>query len=495
MKDTHKRTHIVGIVSFFLLLMVFGVISLWTNGSGVSMEEGRTLKPMPKFSWSTLWDGTYTRDLEGHYADTFPLRERFLNASGFWDRLLVINTGEFVIQGGFDLGDGENLGEILDAQKGGQTSPAPPQEPSSPAPSQELSASTPPEPSPISSQEPPASSSPATSQEPSPTPPPKLPNQADVDINNSLIVGDRIMHVPTMKPNNFPKYAGVIRGFAQGYPDTRVISMIVPNSAPFYAPEQYLTPETDQRAMIETVNEMMGSSVVTVNAYDRIAAHTDEYIYFRADHHWTARGAYWAYTAFCDTLGLTPVELSNFETGQYEDFLGSFYRNMKMYPQSDAVRDNPDTVEYFYPIVAHSAESFKTADMTNGESLPVVNTNLPSGVANKYICFTNGDQALIRVRTEAGTGRSILVVKESYANAMVPFLTTHYDEIFVVDFRRFNNNEDLPKLNITDFVSEHGVDDVLFLSYPYLPSSMDIIHMLGRLTGQTMSGTVNPSFG
>ena len=60
-------------------------------------------------------------------------------------------------------------------------------------------------------------------------------------------------------------------------------------------------------------------------AYPEIAAHTNEYLYFRTDHHWTARGAYYAYRAFANTAGFTPVEINSLRTGKLSPFLGTLY--------------------------------------------------------------------------------------------------------------------------------------------------------------------------
>ncbi|MDR2670573.1 MAG: hypothetical protein LBC26_02480, partial [Oscillospiraceae bacterium] len=320
---------------------------------------------------------------------------------------------------------------------------------------------------------------------PTPTPAPDPGAEPAVDLQTKggyLLIGDRIMHSFTTDAQSLQSYADMLRQSASQMPQARVFSMVVPNSFPFYAPRSFLTPENDQRDMIRQLYAMLDPSVVPVYTYDILEAHRDEYLYFRADHHWTARGAYWAYTGFCAALGVEPVGLDRFERGQYEGFLGSFYRDLSKYPQSDAVQKNPDTVEYFLPPAACSAEVFATPEMTEGAQIPVVNTQLSDDVTNKYMCFTNGDQPLIRIRTQADTGRTLLVVKESYGNALIPFFTSHFDEIYVVDFRRFNRGGDTPPLKLPAFAKTHGVTDVLFVNYPEVPNSGHFVGMIEKLT-------------
>ena len=99
----------------------------------------------------------------------------------------------------------------------------------------------------------------------------------------------------------------------------------------------------------------MDDSVVTVDAYSELRKHTDRYIFFRTDHHWTQLGAYYAYTAFCQSTGLEPVPIEDFETGSFEGFVGSMYTYTSKYPQSSILRDNPDTLYYYVPKTESSA--------------------------------------------------------------------------------------------------------------------------------------------
>ena len=77
--------------------------------------------------------------------------------------------------------------------------------------------------------------------------------------------------------------------------------------------------------MIDFCYSQMDDKIITVDAYSKLRSHTDEYIYFRTDHHWTQLGAYYAYTAFCEAAGFEAVPLDAFETGRYDRFVGSMY--------------------------------------------------------------------------------------------------------------------------------------------------------------------------
>ncbi len=446
-----KKWDILAVFTFLIPLFVFGLVSVYDTDPTVSKVENRTLAAKPAFTAQGLWENTFTSAFEDYYADTFPGRESLISLGMDLRRLytLPVGGGNTVIQGDFDLGTGESL-EDTDGT-GAQASP-------SPAPPTGLPASPSPQPSPSPSAQP-STPTPAATPEP------------DVDLNQGgyLIIGDRIMHMSYTSKERCQTYADMLGRLQNALPDNRVISMVLPNSFPFYAPSSQITKSLNQKEMIENLYAMYDPRIVTVDSYTPIEAHKDDYLYFRSDHHWTGLGAYWAYTGLCDALGYTPSELDSFETFTYEGFLGSFYREVAKYPQAQAVKDHPDTVTGYLPNTPYTALAYKDASMTDGWSIPMFNKALSAGNTNKYVAFTNGDQAVIHIETEAGSGRSIVVIKESFGNALIPFLLPHYDDIYVIDYRKFNRDK-LPSLTLTDFVKKTGVQDVLLVSYCYVPN-------------------------
>ena len=82
------------------------------------------------------------------------------------------------------------------------------------------------------------------------------------------------------------------------------------------------------------------------------------------------------------------------------------------------------------------------------------------GGSNTYGVFIMGDNALTVLKSaseNAAAGKKIAVVKESYGNAFVPYLTNNYEEVHVIDFRYF-------KQNLVDYCKTNGIDEVLFMN-------------------------------
>ncbi len=208
---------------------------------------------------------------------------------------------------------------------------------------------------------------------------------------------------------------------------------------------------------IREMYSKLSSKVTAVDVTPTLKAHNNEYLYFRTDHHWTARGAYYAYVEFCRQKGISPTALSDYQRLQFDGFLGTFYNNAALNKPS-TMKNNPDYVEAFVPIGTNDADVFDS----NGNKIAkyaVVYTKADKySAGNKYLCFIGGDQPLTKIHNpNIKDGSSIVVIKESYGNAFVPFLVDSYEYVYVIDYRHWNGD-------LADFVAQNSIDDVLFLN-------------------------------
>lgn len=417
------------ILAFIIPIILLGIISLVDVDPTKSTQENRTLKTMPAFSLSSFLSGEYTRDVEAYYADTFPFREGFTRVSSVVKGLKGTGDTIYMGTGEVNLGTGEAYYEESQA----------PQKPSEePTPSAETSDA-------------------GTSQEPTPTPTPAVntppPDDAAQLQGAVLVVGDKAMELFYNDTRAKEIYADSINTLTASLDDDiTVYSLLAPTSLEFGAPESYRKDAYSQKKAIADLNTMM-QGVVPVDAYTSVSNHQTEYIHFRTDHHWTARGAYYAYQAFCEAAGLdAPAALESYKTGKVEGFLGSYYR----LTQSEALKSNPDYVEYFWPKTEVSATAYKDSSLQNGYKLSVLNPEIDA--SNKYMMFIGGDHPITKITTNAGTGRKLVMIKESYGNALAPWLANSYDEIWVVDPR-------LTSFNLNSFMEAQKVDELLIVNY------------------------------
>ncbi len=122
--------------------------------------------------------------------------------------------------------------------------------------------------------------------------------------------------------------------------------------------------------------------------------------------------------------------MDQFEKTEIEGFLGYLYN--KNFNRN--VKNNPDTVEVYHPFV--ESEYTITTQGNRTINLDLINMNYAKK-SNKYMVFLSGDNPLAVIDTNLDNGRKILVFKDSYGNAFVPYLTSHYDEIHIIDPRHY----------------------------------------------------------
>lgn len=477
-----KKFHIVLLSLTLAAVLCVTGLSLFGKDPTFSASENRKLAQRPRFTLSSLLDGSFISAFEAYYSDTFPGREKMLelnrSLNKFYyysgtseeDSVLVIGGSTGAENGGESLHDVQKEQEALSrADAPDDTASADEQKPETPA----------------TEQSPDTPAVPDTPEAPAEEPPHiDAPDESEATYaGNVVVVGTRAMEIPTASDDLVVRYAGAVNNLAAALgSEVRTFSLVTPNGGEFYSPESMHEGLHSQKAMIDLCYKNLQSDVTPVDAYSALAQHVDEYLYFRTDHHWTQLGAYYAYTKFCEAAGFEAEPLDAFETGEYTNFVGSMYTFTSGYPQSQILKDNPDTLIYYLPIYETHAKYYADATLQNGVPISVVYTKLADETTNKYLCFIGGDTPVCVIES-AAEGGVCMVLKESYGNAFVPFLTSHYSKIIVVDPREFNR-DGKPSLDLASFAKEQGVNDLLVINYPYTVNSVSYINWLNRLVGK-----------
>ena len=234
------------------------------------------------------------------------------------------------------------------------------------------------------------------------------------------------------------------------FPDVNVYCMAVPVGGDFYLPNNIN--KNNEIKFIDALYASLVNGVIPIRAYESLKPHYKEYLQFNTDHHWTGRAAYYAYEAFCNTIGISQVPMEKLNRKVIKGFLGTLY----YYTLSPELKNNKDSVEYF-----KSPYETKTVYYTKNSTTPVKG-NLYAESArggNSYGVFLGGDFPLIKIVSSIKNNKKILVLKDSYGNAFVPYLASHYEEIYVIDYRYYEGGvKNLVKNNnITDILFAHNV--------------------------------------
>jgi len=484
-RSTHYAFHSLIVIGLVTVLGVFFALSLRFNPS-VSELENRRLASWPTLTSETLLDGSYSREIEKYVADHFPGRAWFTEAAFAIRAYRGIHAGDRVI-----LVKGADTG-FEDVSQWASATEAP--QPREPAQSQATT-------EPITSDalnEPVKAdvtlvSTPSSTEQSVQTFIPEtvvdrdhiVETDSNSKVSTPLAVGPVNIKPPTAnsttvtptpsKPLNVVggvllhegqalfMFQGTDRG-AQGYanavntwvelvankrPGMTSTVVVTPTSSHFYLPPAARARTTSEPKNLAAMRAALLPEVRFADVVSQMEGHQDEALFFKSDHHWTGLGAYYAYRAWAQANGVTPLELSAFSKRSVPGIAGSFWS----LTQAPELR-NADKETYYY---VPTTVTFDGTQYTGPQQKSPVAQPFFAEKSRGYIVFLGGDIPLLVSNTSAGTGRTVLVVKNSYGNAFAPYLLPHFDRVVVLDYRYVSRN-------IQDIVDTFGVTDLVFVN-------------------------------
>lgn len=413
-----------------------------------SEVEKRELKKFPKISFSALISGDYFDEIGLWFSDTFPLRDGFVSLNTKITNTFGINK----VQVHGDISQGDEIPDITSSEQTTSTD------------SEQVDSII-------------SEPTPESKPEPQPEPEPQLP--AVEQLGAMLIVDNAAYEYYNFNQATASNYADTVnRAAAILEGKSKVYDMIIPTSMAITLPESYSgsTNSSDQKKAIDYMYSLISQNVSKIDVYSTLMAHKDEYIYFRTDHHWTSLGAYYAYRDLMTAKGAIPAELSAFKEYKFEGFLGSFYAESGQKP---SLGNTPDYVLAYEPMQLQKIHTFTKSGEIN---YSIVSDGNKLSAANKYLSFVCGDHPYgIMTNPEITDGSSCLVIKESFGNAMVAYLTQNYQNVYVVDYRYIN--QVFPG-TLRQFVDERGIQDVMFINNVSATRSPALVNAMSAFVGQ-----------
>lgn len=394
-RPTPRPAAVLNVAAFLAVLLLLGAASLLGEKPVVSQVEKRMLAQKPVFSIAALLRGSYTDGLALYFADTFVWREGFVRLAN-----------RMVQWRGFEVGEGRLYANAAADADAAQAEAAFPVKPDN-----------------------------ITEQKPAQTDPLPAPSSAQVEekpVRNGAIFVYRDTGYPVFGGNDKmgQSYAKTLSFYEEKLGEhIRIYNLVVPSSTEFGMPARYRSMTTAQLPKLQNIANALHEGIEWVDVYDTLAQHSDEYLYFRTDHHWTALGAYYAYRAFAEQAGFAPLALDDMQPQTLPDFLGSYYTQT----QSEKMQNHPDTLTYYLQPAQYHCNYYLRGSPDS--SVPM---SLFANYARDYNCysvFMHGDQPVVDIQTAQQNGRRIAVVKESYGNAFIPFLINHYERVVVIDQR------------------------------------------------------------
>lgn len=263
---------------------------------------------------------------------------------------------------------------------------------------------------------------------------------------------DASAYDPAQAQENITYLSQFLNNAIQQYGSDRVCCIILPDKAgamPGKLPDKAGGSNAQQADTIARLQKSLDDPGILLDMQPELFKHQEEPIYYRTDHHWTTLGAYYAYAAWAAQTKREAPKLADYErTVLFDDFYGTTYN--KVHSKVPA-----DSVELFY----HPNQDGVKVDIDHGDAISDSFYFKKAAVEgfNRYNVFLSKNTASIEITTKAKTGRSLLLVKDSYANCFVPFLAGDYEKIWMVDCR-------YSKQNVRDLLAEQTeITDVMVM--------------------------------
>lgn len=239
----------------------------------------------------------------------------------------------------------------------------------------------------------------------------------------------------------------------------QVYCMVIPTAVGIYCPDSLKYKTKDETATLQGLYDVLDKDVIPIKLMSVLTQRADQPIYSRTDHHWAPLGAYYAAEQFAADANVPFLPLDRYESRVVKDYVGTMYK----FSRNIAVKRAPEDFVYYVPKdVEYDTEyriySFNRYKKVTGESEPTPGEffrKYDDGNSAAYCTFMGGDTRFTKVTTKAGNGRKLMILKDSYGNALPGYLFASFSEIHVVDYRYFRNN-------IVDYAHDNGITDVLF---------------------------------
>ena len=243
-----------------------------------------------------------------------------------------------------------------------------------------------------------------------------------------------------------PVYLGLIPSAAEVWSD------LLPEGAESF----------DQAAFLDRAAEL---GLPMVDFLGALEAHADEPVFYRTDHHWTTLGAFYGANAVLEAVGKEPLSREDFTPEIVtEDFNGTLYSTSGVHWLT------PDTMEFWVEDEGLTVTSWRTGSPAPG----VLYDRSYLEVKDKYSAFLGGNQPLCVIRNEALAGQGkILLIRDSYSDALAPFLAQRFEEVHLLDARYY-------RAPASRYAADNGVDAVVVLqSVPNFITDRNLV-LLGQ---------------
>ena len=434
----------LNILLFVGLLAAMGILFLVLPKQKTSELEKRDLAQMPDFSVEKLASGDYMQGVDSYISDNFPFRDYFVAFSFQLEQLRGIQSKDiaFYNEGiDMDAGTEEMRNDTLDSGENPDSNATVINNPEDSTDEKDLYHND------------------------------GFASEVE-KLSRGLLIykgmaiqmfgGGRSTAIHMSKMAN-----EVQKAMGEG---VQVYVGVTPTHGEFYLPSEYINEAVSEKKNIDTIYKYLSPEVKSFDVTKELFEHKDEYIFFNTDHHWTGRGAYYAYVAWCKSAGVEPLPLSAYEHRTIPGFLGTLYRKTR----DKRLEESGDSVEYFRVPIC-----FRSYRLFGNDYSKINNSYLYVDIAkggNAYGVFLGGDVPALCVVSKQKNNKRVLIVKNSFGNPFSTYFVAHFERTYIIDYRYF-------KGNLVDFVKKNQVTDVILFHNSFsanTPSHVDMTQNMLR---------------
>lgn len=408
---------LVALVS--LMMSAFVAVFCILPRSTYSELEKRDLLKFPDFSWQSLREGRFTQGVSNWFSDSEPFRDVFMRASMELKSLMAFKSPSAIA---FHVVQDESKDKDETLSKANELGDQ------------------------------------------------RVIEEYHNDVNANakmdnagvIVVGNapnaRALMAFKNKNKGEVSFAKVVNSYCRVFGSgVNVYCMIIPTAVEYYCPVNARSCTDPEYPVLAELYSMIDSAVRVVDLYMVLGDHVDEDIYLRTDHHWAPLGAYYAARQFALVAGVKTPELPDFVADTIKEYVGSMYG----YSKDVNVKKSPEDFVYYQPLGVAYETTYRRYELD--EDFQIVGEEKlhegeffvkTSGTGSAYCTFMGSDARITQVKTDADCPRRLLVMKDSFGNAIPGYLFGSFEEVHVIDFRYFT-------YNVKDYVMEHGITDIL----------------------------------
>jgi len=418
------------LVLMFCFLLAISVYSYWDQQT-ISVSENRALTPMPLLTVDTWFSGEYAKQAEDFYSDHALFRNWLVSRAQQMEVLMERQSEVKLVSHDVDIGVDINTVDPNSAQNSAANEAGDAQA----ADSNTLAVSD------------------------------NVANSGD-DQQDYLILDDRILSVFVYSESSIWYYINTANTCFNAVPDyVNKYLMLAPSRMEFEEPDIRLYSD-EQKPVIDLVYENTDSLVRTVDCYTPLSEQDVNETYYRTDHHWSQFGAYFAAKAFFEEAGVDYVPIEQYDKFVGKPFLGYLYaQNNTM---AAKLKTNPDKLEYYLYNDINNKETYYTNE-ENGTYLEGQDVMIDPA-RQGYYTFLQASCTYLVLEGSKNDGSCILVVGDSYADALVTWFAQSYERIILLDPREYIEGRTgflnmIHTMGVTDFLIINHINDLEHVYY------------------------------